>query len=172
MGVNFAHKRISELVGLLSRYEAVNSNQKRALNSARVAAEQFRKTLEDGKTHLSACKLRDEEGQLIFAGSSKAIVPQPPLVQRMIKQAPPPPRSNAHEGAPPHRAPTFNDFEDASQGSQTLLELAGASQISLTGELAGLYNSQEADEPPAHTNSQDSAASRLSSGDAASPPRP
>lgn len=173
-GINFAHKRISEIVGLLSRYEAVNSNQKRALNSARVAAEQFRKTLEDGKTHLSACKLRDEEGQLIYAGSSKAIVPQPPLVQRMIKQAPPPPRSNAHEGgAPPHRAPTFNDYEDASQGSQTLLELAGASQISLTGELAGLYNSQEADEPPAPTNSQDSAASRLSLGaDAASPQRP
>lgn len=152
---------------MLGRYEAVNSNQKRALNSARVAAEQFRKTLEDGKTHLSACKLRDEEGQLIYAGSSKAIVPQPPLVQRMLKGPPSAPRAAAAHDEPPHHhhhravmPPAYNDYEDASQGSQTLLELAGASQISLTGSLAGyMGNSQEADQP----HSQDSAAS---------PPRP
>ena len=45
------------------------------VDSARVAADQFRKCLEDGKTFLSVCKLRDVDGNLIFAGSSKAIVP-------------------------------------------------------------------------------------------------
>ena len=155
-GINFAHKRISELVAMLARYEAVNSNQKRALNSARVAADQFKKCLEDGKTHLSVCKLRDVDGNLIFAGSSKAIVPQPPIVQQnhssvlRIAMA----SSSSSDRTTPRQPNMAAELEENSQGSQALLELAGASQISLTGLMA----SQEVDEPL--INSQESAARR------------
>lgn len=153
---------------MLARYEAVNSNQKRALNSARVAADQFKKCLEDGKTHLSVCKLRDVDGNLIFAGSSKAIVPQPPIVQQnhssvlRIAMA----SSSSSDRTTPRQPNMAAELEENSQGSQALLELAGASQISLTGLMA----SQEVDEPL--INSQESAAPPLHSDDTASPQRP
>lgn len=193
---------MTELVAMLARYEAVNSNQKRALNSARVAADQFKKCLEDGKTYLSVCKLRDADGNLIFAGSSKAIVPPPPIVQQHPVgavqhavgasstdrsgggigggQQRSPANARYRADAPPRPQPPPDEYnEEHSQGSQTLLELAGASQvsqISLTSQISlsgfpGLMNSQEVDEPPPH-NSQESAHSRHSSDDSHSPQRP
>ena len=73
--------------------------------------------------------------------------------------------SSSSDRTTPRQPNMAAELEENSQGSQALLELAGASQISLTGLMA----SQEVDEPL--INSQESAAPPLHSDDTASPQR-
>ena len=140
-GVTHYSRTLQEMRDLLGRYEASTDAQRAAIAAVRLAADELTRTLGANTLALSTCLLGPPRN-----GSTALAAPK-------------------YKGGLPPRSAALGDVklevvEDHSQGSQAeqaLLELAGASQISLTGSLMGncFASSQEVSNSQELSNSQE-----------------